>query len=73
MDLFLIQDDGSIKYQIEPRVGILKQNAKYRYSGIPGFEVKRNSTKIFVAQLFFKHHFISALYTSVILPELQRC
>ncbi len=28
-------------------VGILKQNIKSRYSGIPGFEVRRNSKKFF--------------------------
>jgi hypothetical protein len=35
------------------RVGILKQNAKSRYSGIPGFEVRQNSKNFFFAQLFF--------------------
>jgi hypothetical protein len=34
---------GRIPY----RVGILKQNAKSRYSGIPGFEVRRNSPLFF--------------------------
>jgi hypothetical protein len=29
------------------RVGILKQNAKSRYSGIPGFEVRQNSKNFF--------------------------
>jgi hypothetical protein len=51
------------------RVGILKQHAKSRYSGISGFEVRQNSKKIYLAQLFFKHHYISELYMSVILPE----
>jgi hypothetical protein len=47
---------------LQYRVGILKQNAKSRYSGIPGFEVRRNSKKIAFAQLFFlKHDLISAL------------
>jgi hypothetical protein len=44
-----------------PRVGILKQNAKSRYSGIPGFEVRRNSKIFYFAELFFKHCFIAAL------------
>jgi hypothetical protein len=35
------------------RVGILKQNAKSQYSGIPGFEVRQNSKNFFFAQLFF--------------------
>jgi hypothetical protein len=35
-----------------PRVGILKQNAKSWYSGIPGFEVRRNSKKIVLPNYF---------------------
>jgi hypothetical protein len=37
------------------RVGLLKQKAKSRYSGIPGFEVRRN-LKIFFAE--FKDIFL---------------
>jgi hypothetical protein len=51
------------------RVGILKQNAKSRYSGIPGFEVRRNSKIFYFAELFFKHCFIAALYTLYTVPE----
>ncbi len=36
------------------RVGILKQNAKSWYSGIPGFKVRRNSKKFFLPNYFFK-------------------
>jgi hypothetical protein len=36
------------------RVRILKQNAKYRYSGIPGFEVRQNSKNFFLPNYFFK-------------------
>ncbi len=51
------------------RVGILKQNAKSRYSGIPGFEVRRNLKIYYLAELFFKHWFIAALYTLYTVPE----
>jgi hypothetical protein len=46
---------------ITARVGILKQNAKSRYSGIPGFEVRSNSKIFYFAELFFEHCFIAAL------------
>jgi hypothetical protein len=60
---------GQVIHVLLPRVGIRKQNAKSRYSGIPGFEVRQNSKKIVFAQLIFKHNLISALYLSFILPE----
>jgi hypothetical protein len=55
------------------RVGILKQNAKSWYSGIPGFEVRRNSKLYYFVELFFKHWFIAALYTLYTVPEQLRC
>jgi hypothetical protein len=41
-----------VHWTIHNRVGILKQNAKSRYSGILGFEVRRNSKIFYFAELF---------------------
>jgi hypothetical protein len=40
------------KHIFSARVGILKQNAKSWYSGIPGFEVRRNSKTFFCCIIF---------------------
>jgi hypothetical protein len=50
--LKIFKNSGTGNLCTLPRVGILKQNAKSWYSGIPGFEVRRDS-KNFFAQLFF--------------------